>query len=120
MRRSWYLSAAVGCTIVVAVLSLYPDAEVISSRAYVEPDHLLAYSILTLFWCLADRGPTVAILPGIIAYGLVLELLQIGVPGRSFEWMDVVANTIGVCVGWGSLLIGRKLVRKRSTIVAGR
>jgi len=108
-QGAWYLSAAIGCTIVVGVMSLLPDAETASSRATVEADHVIAYLVLTCFWLLARREPGVYVLLGTIAYGLVLELLQIAVPGRTYEWLDVVANTIGAFAGWGALWLGRKL-----------
>lgn len=36
-----------------------------------------------------------------ICYGLLMELLQgLFLPDRSFDFMDVLANTAGVVVGW--------------------
>jgi len=112
IMRGWYLSGAIGCTIAVGALSLLPNAEIISTRAAIEPDHLLAYWLLTLCWLLACRGAGGIILAGAVAYGLILELLQVSIPGRSFELMDVVANTVGALAGWSSLLIARKLAGK--------
>jgi VanZ family protein len=92
------------------VLSLLPDTEIISSRTAVEFDHLIAYSVLTICWLVTCRDPSAYVPLGVFAYGLVLELLQISVPGRTFEWLDVAANAIGVLAGWTALLIGRTLV----------
>ncbi len=111
-RESWYRNTAVGCTIAVGALSLLPDVEVISSRATIEPDHLLAYWLLTLCWLLSRAGAHAVVLTSVIAYGWALELLQIGVPGRSFEWLDGAANMLGAVAGWGSVLIWRKLTRR--------
>ncbi|MEQ9426568.1 MAG: VanZ family protein [Cyclobacteriaceae bacterium] len=32
-------------------------------------------------------------------YGLLIEWLQIAIPGRSFEWQDWVADTMGAVIG---------------------
>ena len=34
-----------------------------------------------------------------ILFGLLDELYQVGVPGRGFQWIDMVANTIGAVFG---------------------
>jgi len=38
----------------------------------------------------------------LLAYALLLELLQLQVPGRSFQWMDIVSAAlgIGIAVFW--------------------
>jgi VanZ family protein len=33
-------------------------------------------------------------------YALVLELLQIPVPGRGFGWVDLVADAVGILLAW--------------------
>lgn len=40
-----------------------------------------------------------------VAYGVVIEIIQIFIPGRSFELLDVVANSIGVGLGLGVFYI---------------
>jgi VanZ family protein len=36
-----------------------------------------------------------------LIYGVVIEVLQIFVPGRGFEWFDVLANAMGIGLGYG-------------------
>ena len=36
---------------------------------------------------------------GAVAYGAAIELVQIGLGYRSGEWMDLVADAVGVAVG---------------------
>jgi VanZ family protein len=36
---------------------------------------------------------------GLMIYGIILELSQFYIPGREFEWMDVMANFVGVIFG---------------------
>ena len=35
-----------------------------------------------------------------VAYGILIELIQIPIPGRGLEIMDIVANTIGCFLGY--------------------
>jgi len=35
-----------------------------------------------------------------LATAIVLEVGQLYAPGRSFEWLDLAANTIGALLGW--------------------
>ena len=35
-----------------------------------------------------------------LAYGIAIELLQLMIPERALEWQDMLANSIGVFVGW--------------------
>jgi VanZ family protein len=43
-----------------------------------------------------------------IALGAALELAQKLVPGRSFEWGDMLANTAGVLTGMAAGWVARK------------
>lgn len=36
-----------------------------------------------------------------IIYGIILELIQIGIPGRGFEFTDIISNSIGSLAGFG-------------------
>ena len=42
-------------------------------------------------------------------YGVAIECLQILIPGRFFEWQDMLANTVGAVVGFGLFLLIYKL-----------
>lgn len=44
-----------------------------------------------------------------IIYGASIECLQLFVPGRSFEWLDLIANTIGAVLGYIMFLVIYKL-----------
>ncbi len=63
--------------------------------------HLIAYFSLTIIWLLAfiKRKKTVIVL-GCILYGIVMEFLQSYLTNyRTFEFMDMIANTSGVLLG---------------------
>jgi VanZ family protein len=47
----------------------------------------------------------------LVLYGLILELVQIVVPGRNFSWMDLFADSIGVVAG-NFIFLGYVKVKK--------
>jgi len=51
------------------------------------------------------------ILVVLVLYGLILELVQIVVPGRNFSWMDLFADSIGVVAG-NFIFLGYVKVKK--------
>lgn len=52
----------------------------------------------------------VAVAVGVtIVYGTSIECLQLIVPGRCFEWLDVLANTVGAVLGYVMFLLVYKL-----------
>lgn len=61
--------------------------------------HFLSYLGLgLLFQQIIDRPPRVLLLRAIVI-GLIIELLQTQVPGRTFESADILANTLGAFCG---------------------
>ncbi|MCY2988364.1 MAG: VanZ family protein [Planctomycetota bacterium] len=79
--------------------------------------HFTAFTILTLLvhclrWPTRVRWPIVAAL---LAYGLVIESLQVFVPSRSVELLDYLENMLGVAVGTGIYCLARRLIRSSST-----
>ena len=93
-----WLAIGVGMLVAVAVVSLMPAPDVgVSDKI----SHLLTYFLLAgWFGLLArsriDLGWTVVAL---IAYGMIIELLQAQTGYRFAEWGDVVANSLGCLVG---------------------
>ncbi|MGH8602896.1 MAG: VanZ family protein, partial [Gammaproteobacteria bacterium] len=86
------------------LLSLLPDAIDMPERinGILDLEHVVAYGVLTGCWLFAWEArlsPTVITI-GIFAYSCMLELVQGVIPGRDPEWIDVVANGIGVFTGW--------------------
>ncbi len=63
---------------------------------------MLAYGVL-MSLCLLGFGRRflpALIAVGLLAYGGILELLQYEIPNRDPEYLDVVANSLGVFAGW--------------------
>jgi VanZ family protein len=64
--------------------------------------HVTAFTVLAFCGSLAfpaTRGPRTALLLGLLAYGGLIEVLQLFVPGRSAEWGDLIADGIGIAFG---------------------
>jgi len=110
-RLRWAAVAVVAAGIVVASVSPSSGAAVRGPLGVVGADkylHALAFAgfALVLAYALARRDPTVAavaVLVGTVAFGLAIELLQLPLAHRSFDWLDLVADAVGatvVAVGW--------------------
>ncbi|MGB0732808.1 MAG: VanZ family protein [Pontibacterium sp.] len=48
----------------------------------------------------------------VILWGIGIEIAQIPVPGRLFEWLDIVANSIGALAGWGAFVVACGLLSR--------
>ena len=64
--------------------------------------HLATYSILMLWFCVLYRRARVRAFYalGFIALGVALEFAQGNLGYRSFDALDMAANTAGVMLGW--------------------
>ena len=75
--------------------------------------HFAAYGLLMFLFCMAyvSRKQRAMYAAGFILMGIALEFLQ-GMTGyRTFEVLDMVANTIGVALGWAAGATFEKYVR---------
>lgn len=94
---------------VVFYLSLMPHPpEPVSFEGVDKLEHLIAYAGLMLWFCqiFQDQGKRVRLFLALVAMGVGLEILQ-GMGGyRYFEYADMLANTLGVVIGWGAAQAG--------------
>ena len=77
--------------------------------------HFLIFSILTLLMIIGftkqytyaylRKHAVAASLVISIGYGLIIELVQIPIPGRYMEAMDIIANSIGCFIGYAIFYI---------------
>ncbi len=101
----------------ITVLSVLPPSELPTVKLFSGADkliHMGMYAVFTFLmlwaWPRFFRG-SLQLMPlfAVMFYGLVMEILQdLGHAGRSFELLDVVANTVGYFPG----LIASKLLLK--------
>jgi VanZ family protein len=109
LNRARASGIAIGWLMVAAIvwLSLGPAAPTPDFEGGDKLGHLLAYGVL-MFWFSALYRRTrerVAYAVGFIALGLALEALQGLLGHRQFDVLDLVANTLGVLLGWALALV---------------
>lgn len=101
-----WLAAAGVWTIAIGVLSLFPSDRLPPIPPFPGADklfHAAFYLVLGFCWVSSRRAPTprsirtfVILIAG---YGLLLEIGQRYVPGRSYDLLDAVANAGGAILG---------------------
>ena len=103
-RRIWLLLGW-GMVFSVAVLSLVPlDIDLSHNRDKFA--HFIAYGSMTFWFAMLfpGRARQLAIALGFAAMGVAIEFLQRMTGYRTFDVADMVANGIGVAIGWGLAL----------------
>ena len=55
-----------------------------------------------------------ALLAGLLAYGALIEVLQSFTPNRSADWRDLVADAVGLALGWGAGRLAQAMRRLRA------
>jgi VanZ family protein len=90
--------------VVVTFLALTPKPPEGVESGLDKVAHLLAFTSLAFSGYRgfpACRGICSAVVTGLLAYGGLIEVLQVFVPGRSSEWGDLLADGIGIVFGIG-------------------
>ncbi len=105
-RRTW-LTLGWAWAAAIVWLSLTPSPPTLDFEHSDKLGHFLAYGGLTFWFCqLYPRARTRACYAaGFIALGVGMEFLQDMTDYRTFEVLDMAANTIGVFLGWAAALI---------------
>ena len=119
--RSLWL--ALGWSIVAAIvsLSLAPSPPELDLEQGDKLGHFAAYGTLMFWFCqlYVQRATRVAYATGFVAMGVALEFIQGTTGYRSFEVLDMAANTLGVLLGWGlAALTGADLMQRMERIAA--
>lgn len=102
IRNKVIFGLTVALAFIIAYLSLSPKPAVTASNDKL--GHFIAYSTLAFFalrsFHLITNRRVLEVLLMVILFGLLMELGQLFVPGRSFSKMDIVANISGALLGW--------------------
>lgn len=116
LRLWWSLGFAL--LALITALSLLPirgpDLDLPNSDKL---NHALAYSVLMLYFGQLVGGGwrrRLAVAAGLLAYGIVIELLQSQLPPRTAELADLAANIGGMAIG--ALLLPTALGRLLLTV----
>lgn len=115
LLKSYYPASA--WAIIILVLTLIPGKAIpeVNIIGIDKVVHFIIFGIQMFLTLLPQRhsGPIsnrtmVLSVVGCISFGIMIELLQHFVPGRSTSIYDVIANTIGVALGYLLFLVFRK------------
>lgn len=104
MRALWL---AIGWAVVAAIvwLSLTPSPPQVDIEQGDKLGHLLAYGTLAFWFSQLYSGTTrLLYAAGFVAMGVALEFVQGGLGYRSFDLIDMLANALGVLLGWAAAL----------------
>ena len=99
--RTWRAVLLV-LVVVVGYLALTPTPPRDVTLGWDKLNHGAAFAALALSGCLGFRATRTAMLRvtlALIAYGGLIEVVQLFVPGRSSEWGDLLADVVGVAAG---------------------
>lgn len=85
--------------LLISWLALSPSPPQLPATGWDKLNHLLAFAALGCCGALAWPGRRRWLVAGLLAYGLLIELVQGLVPGRFSEPADVLADLLGIAVG---------------------
>jgi VanZ family protein len=104
LNAQLYRIATVGWLAGIAVLSLSPVLPTAASLVSDKIEHFAAYALLSLLAILGWRHvvPAWHLALAAAVFGLLMEFLQAFAPGRSPEWLDLLANSTGAVIGLAS------------------
>jgi VanZ family protein len=120
-RRTWI---SLGVTIIAAIwiLSLIPNPPHIGVEGEDKFGHVVAYGVLMLWWSqiLVRSRDRLFIAAAFVAMGILIEFVQRWTGWRTFEVADMIADAIGVALGWciACTSAGSALARFENTILS--
>ncbi len=99
--RGWSVLLTV-LIVLVSWLALTPRPPPEITFGWDKLNHMLAFTALGFSACMACAGERQACLRrsvALLAFGGLIEILQLFVPGRSCEWGDLLGDALGIACG---------------------
>jgi VanZ family protein len=99
--RAWRIPLTL-LIVVVSWLALTPKPPPEIDFGWDKLNHILAFTALGFSACLGCAGERRACLRwsvALLAFGGLIEILQLFVPGRSCEWGDLLGDALGIACG---------------------
>ncbi len=97
------------CALAVLVLALVPEPPPLLTTGWDKSNHLLAFAVMAVLGCKAFPQRVAITLLSLLAYGALIEILQSFTPTRSAEWLDLLADCLGILLGWGVLRLSGRI-----------
>ena len=101
-RRVWLASGWL-LVVLVVCLSLMPHPpEPLSFKNADKLEHVFSYAMLALWFCQLYRSVKLraAVVIALVGLGVALEFVQGWTGYRMFDVLDMLANSVGVMLGW--------------------
>lgn len=100
-RKAWRLLAVV-TVVAVSWLAFTPNPPPAADLGWDKANHFTAFATLAFLGmqCLKPRGSRPFwVLAAMLAFGVLIELVQSQIPGRDADAQDVLADMIGAVIG---------------------
>ncbi len=106
MRRKALIALGWAWAAAIVWLSLTPSPPKVDFEQSDKLGHFVAYGWLMLWFCFIYAGTKArsAYAVGFIAMGVGLEFIQRTLGYRTYEVLDMVANAVGVLLGWAAAI----------------
>lgn len=101
------------CAFAILVLSLAPPSTPMPTTGWDKSNHVLAFATLAFFAHQAWPGRISLVMPSLLAYGALIEVLQSFTPDRYAEWSDLWADGLGLLIGEVFARLARWLAAQR-------
>lgn len=99
--------------LVIAVGSMMPGKQLPSGLPWDKALHFVGYLGLGFLARMgSDKRPAWLLIIACIVFSLGIEVAQMFIPNRGFEWQDLLANSLGVICGVLVGVLGKKLLIK--------
>ncbi len=97
------------CAVAVVVLSLVPTAPELLTTGWDKSNHFLGFITLAVLGLQGYPKRSMALFLGLLFFGGLIEILQSFTTYRFAEWVDWIADGVGVLAGFGANLILRRI-----------
>lgn len=105
------MTGAWGVLLSIVVLSVMPSPPSADFESSDKVGHLVAYATLMGWFAILYPASKRLLAIACISLGVALELVQGALGYRSLEFADMLANSLGVLLGWGAALAYGRLAR---------
>ena len=112
--RAALLAIGWGWAAAIVWLSLTPSPPKLDFEHGDKLGHFGSYGLLMFLFCMVYRSRNTRLLyaAGFVLMGVGLEFIQGWLVYRTYDPLDMLANTIGVALGWAAFLLSERIRRR--------